>query len=82
MTLPENTDDIWRRAEIESPCIKVCVIHPDAGLCVGCQRTIDEIAAWSALTTPERRAIMLDLPARKALLRQRRGGRAARLARD
>lgn len=80
MTMPENTDDIWRRAEIESPCVKVCVIHPEVGLCVGCQRSRDEIAAWSAMTSAERRAIMAELPGRKAALRQRRGGRAARLA--
>lgn len=82
MTIPENTDEIWRRAEIDSPCVKVCVIHPEARICVGCQRSIEEIAAWSAMTTAERRAVMSQLAGRKAVLRQRRGGRAARLARE
>lgn len=75
-------DDVWKRDEIESPCVKVCVVHPQARICVGCNRTIEEISAWSRLTHEARRAIMADLPARAAQLTQRRGGRAARLARD
>ncbi len=73
------SDPIWQRAEIDSPCIKVCVIHPQARLCVGCLRTGDEIAAWSRMTPDARRSVMADLPARKPQLAQRRGGRAARL---
>jgi predicted Fe-S protein YdhL (DUF1289 family) len=71
-------DDIWRRDEIESPCVKVCVVHPEARICVGCNRTIDEIAAWSRLTHEARAAIMAELPSRGALLSRRRGGRAGR----
>ena len=79
MTAPENTDHIWKRAEIESPCIKTCVIHPETRLCTGCLRSIDEIGAWSRLSNEDRRAVMDDLPNRAPLLRKRRGGRAARL---
>jgi predicted Fe-S protein YdhL (DUF1289 family) len=75
------SDEIWARDEIESPCIKICVIHPEARLCTGCLRSIDEITAWSRLTPEARRAVMADLPARKARLSVRRGGRAARLKR-
>lgn len=74
-------DDIWRRDEIESPCVKICVIHPEARLCTGCYRSIDEIGAWSRLTAEERRRIMADLPARAEALATRRGGRRGRLAR-
>ncbi|MCX7299357.1 MAG: DUF1289 domain-containing protein [Rhodobacterales bacterium] len=79
MTHPDPSDHIWKRAEIESPCVKTCVIHPEARICVGCHRSIDEIATWSALTPEDRRTIMADLPSRAGLIRQRRGGRAARL---
>lgn len=72
-------EDVWQRAEIESPCVKVCVIHPEARICVGCLRSLDEIGTWSRLTPGERRAVMQDLPKRKALLARRRGGRAARV---
>ena len=75
------TDDIWARTEIDSPCIKLCVIHPEERLCVGCYRTIDEIANWSRLTPDERRAIMADLPNRAPRLAKRRGGRMGRLDR-
>lgn len=77
---PTATDDVWRRDEIESPCVKLCSIHPAAGICVGCLRTGAEIGGWSAMTRDERRAIMAELPGRKALLRRRRGGHAARTA--
>lgn len=76
------TDQIWKRDEIESPCINICVIHPSARLCTGCLRSIDEITQWSRMSAEARRAVMVDLPARQQLLTQRRGGRAGRLARD
>jgi uncharacterized protein len=38
-----------------------------SGLCIGCGRTIDEIAGWSDMSPGERPAIMAVLPARKAL---------------
>jgi predicted Fe-S protein YdhL (DUF1289 family) len=75
------TGEVWTREEIESPCVKVCVVHPQARLCVGCLRTMDEIAAWSRMTAETRRAIMAELPSRAGQLTQRRGGRAARQAR-
>ena len=79
MTTPKDTDAIWKRAEIESPCIKICVIHPETRLCTGCLRSIDEIGAWSRMTPEARSTIMAELPTRAALLKKRRGGRAARL---
>jgi predicted Fe-S protein YdhL (DUF1289 family) len=82
VTLPEPSDKIWQRAEIQSPCVKICVIHPETRLCVGCLRSIDEIGSWSRMTPDDRKAIMAELPGRAPLLRQRRGGRAARMARD
>ncbi len=75
------TDDIWKRDEIESPCVKICVIHPESGLCTGCHRTRAKIATWSRLTPEARRTIMADLPARGKTMVKRRGGRAARLER-
>lgn len=75
---PENSDPVWQRAEIESPCVKLCAIHPVEKICVGCLRTLSEIGAWSRLSPEERRAIMADLPARAPRLGQRRGGRLGR----
>jgi len=74
----QSSDRVWKRQEAESPCIKVCIVHPEARICTGCHRTLDEIAAWSRLSADERRTIIAELPARAGLLRQRRGGRAGR----
>ena len=75
------SDAVWRREEIESPCVKICVVHPEARICTGCQRSIDEITEWSRMSREARREIMEALPERKALIQKRRGGRAARMAR-
>jgi predicted Fe-S protein YdhL (DUF1289 family) len=74
------SDEIWTRNEIESPCIKICVVHPQARLCTGCLRSIDEIGSWSKMTPKERRTVMDELPERAKVFTKRRGGRAARLA--
>jgi predicted Fe-S protein YdhL (DUF1289 family) len=73
------SDEVWRRDEGPSPCIKLCVVHPEARLCLGCYRSVEEIAAWPRLDTDARRAIMAELPARAPLVAPtRRGGRAGR----
>ena len=72
-------DDVWERREIESPCVKICVVHPVERLCTGCLRTIDEITRWSRMSSEDRAAVMADLPARAPRLQKRRGGRAARV---
>jgi predicted Fe-S protein YdhL (DUF1289 family) len=76
------TDEVWKRAEIESPCVKVCVVDPATNLCLGCFRTLDEIAAWSSMSPETRRQVMAELPARRAARRPRQGGRAARRRSD
>ncbi len=43
---------------METPCVNICTIDPQSRLCVGCLRSIDEIARWSAMTSSERRRIM------------------------
>jgi predicted Fe-S protein YdhL (DUF1289 family) len=53
-------------ALIESPCTKVCKIAPGSRLCLGCMRSIDEIAAWTRMSPADRRAVMQALPARRA----------------
>jgi predicted Fe-S protein YdhL (DUF1289 family) len=50
---------------ISSPCTNVCTIDPRSGLCLGCGRTLDEIAQWGSLGETERRRIMAELPQRR-----------------
>lgn len=73
------TNMVWKRNEVESPCVQICVVHPTEKICTGCYRTIDEITRWSKMGSFERAEIMNDLPGRKPRLAKRRGGRAARL---
>ena len=49
-----------------SPCVDVCRMDPRTGLCEGCLRTLDEIAAWGTLTPAEKRAVLARLATRKA----------------
>ena len=72
--------DVWKRDEVESPCVNICVVHPVERICTGCLRSIDEIARWSKMTSDERAEIMATLPDRAPRLTKRRGGRAARQA--
>ncbi len=74
------SDEIWKRKEIESPCVKLCVVHPEERICIGCYRSIDEIGQWSRMTAESRRAVMDELPSRAPRLAKRRGGRASRVA--
>lgn len=58
-------------AAIESPCILVCVMDSQTGFCLGCARTLDEIAGWSTLDSDERRAVMALLAQRHERLEKR-----------
>jgi uncharacterized protein len=49
---------------ISSPCIKVCAVDGQTGLCMGCGRTLKEIAGWARFSEPERLDVMAELPAR------------------
>lgn len=51
-------------APIRTPCILVCLIDADSGLCQGCRRTLDEIAQWAVLDDATRDKVMAELPSR------------------
>ena len=51
---------------IPTPCIKVCVVDGESGLCLGCFRTLPEIARWAALDDATRGQLMEELPARRS----------------
>jgi predicted Fe-S protein YdhL (DUF1289 family) len=50
---------------LKSPCNKVCQIDSQSGLCIGCARTLDEIARWAQMTAAEREGVMAQLAQRK-----------------
>ncbi|MDB5457493.1 MAG: hypothetical protein JWP92_3078 [Caulobacter sp.] len=49
---------------IVTPCVKVCIVDGPTGLCLGCRRTLAEIANWARYSDAERSAIL------EALLRR------------
>jgi len=51
--------------DVPSPCISVCELDANGQICVGCFRTLDEIAAWGSLDVTAKRRILAELPARK-----------------
>lgn len=53
---------------VVTPCVKVCVVDGESGLCLGCFRTLGEIAGWGAFPPERRRAVMAELPARRSLI--------------
>jgi predicted Fe-S protein YdhL (DUF1289 family) len=70
--------------DIQTPCVKICVIDPQTDLCIGCARTRNEIGLWIEMGDVARVEVMAQLPERMANLtkgKTRRGGRAGRLAR-
>jgi len=58
-----------------SPCINVCSLDAD-GNCVGCYRTIDEIACWGSMTPDEQRAVLRRAEGRRGVA-SRLGGDAS-----
>ena len=54
---------------IATPCIKVCVVDGESGLCMGCYRALSEVAGWARLTDEARATIMAELPDRRSRIR-------------
>lgn len=42
---------------VPSPCINVCRMNAQSGLCAGCFRTIDEIVQWGSASDDVKRAV-------------------------
>ena len=49
---------------VSSPCIRVCTLDPETGLCEGCGRTREEITRWYRISEEERLSIIAELPER------------------
>ncbi|MEJ8859375.1 DUF1289 domain-containing protein [Variovorax robiniae] len=49
---------------VPSPCLSVCRIHDGSGLCLGCFRTLREIAQWSRMDDAGKRQVWVRLAQR------------------
>ncbi|MAI88967.1 DUF1289 domain-containing protein [Ponticaulis sp.] len=54
---------------ITSPCIRVCAIDGETGWCLGCGRTLKEIAQWVKYTDQQRDSITTDSKSRLEVLK-------------
>jgi predicted Fe-S protein YdhL (DUF1289 family) len=52
-------------ASVASPCTSVCIVDQVSGLCVGCFRTLDEIAGWIDFSGTKKRSVLAALAARR-----------------
>ena len=50
---------------VPSPCNSICTIDATLGVCIGCYRTLDEIASWMRLSDDAKREVVQSLPARR-----------------
>ncbi|MGE5649503.1 DUF1289 domain-containing protein [Noviherbaspirillum sp. UKPF54] len=57
-------------AQTPSPCINVCRMNAQTGLCEGCFRTIDEIARWGTASNEFKRAVWDEIKRRQEQLFQ------------
>ena len=64
-----------------SPCVDVCAIDEDTGWCIGCGRTMHEIATWASMGDPARTKILGEIETRKTQIPNREQ-RARRLRRS
>ena len=53
---------------VATPCVMVCTVDGASGLCLGCFRTLPEIATWSRMSEGERVEIMGELEGRRGLI--------------
>lgn len=68
------TDASRPPAPIKTPCIQVCVVDGESGFCLGCYRTLQEVAGWARLSEDERARLMAELPARRSRIRPEKLG--------
>ena len=42
---------------VPSPCVEICTLDPETGECLGCGRTVEEIAGWLTFSNAQKRAV-------------------------
>jgi uncharacterized protein len=53
---------------MKSPCIKICQMDPARGVCIGCCRSLDEIARWGGMSEAEQLEVLNQIPERRRRL--------------
>src|SRR3546814_13194313 len=66
----------------ESPCNGVCRIDEPSGWCIGCGRSLAEIAQWPTATNAQRSLIVVQLSDRLIELTHRRRSEERRVGKE
>lgn len=53
---------------VPSPCVKICQMDPADGLCIGCRRTLQEIADWLEMSPAAQLATLQRIAQRRQRL--------------
>ncbi len=56
---------------VPSPCTGVCKMKNEQ--CLGCQRTLDEIAGWGGMADTEKQAVLARIAQRRAMTEKNHG---------
>jgi predicted Fe-S protein YdhL (DUF1289 family) len=51
--------------DVASPCVNICRMSEETGVCIGCFRTLDEIAGWAGAGEHQRIAILAAVEKRR-----------------
>jgi uncharacterized protein len=62
---PDRTARAGPEEPVSSPCNSVCTMNADGVYCIGCFRTLDEIAGWAGFDNEQRRLIWKQLDERR-----------------
>jgi len=52
----------------DSPCVHVCLMDYDQGLCIGCWRTLDEITHWINFSPTKKQTVLAQIEQRRAAM--------------
>lgn len=50
----------------DSPCVHICLMDYQQGLCIGCHRTLDEITYWATYSSARKHEVLAALATRRA----------------
>lgn len=65
----QEFDPAKHQGPLPSPCVGICQMDRTSGLCMGCQRTINEIADWGVAPESKKRAIWEEIIRRRTARR-------------
>jgi predicted Fe-S protein YdhL (DUF1289 family) len=61
----DEFDPLAHQGKMPSPCINICRMDQQTGLCEGCLRSIDEIVAWGSASEEYKRAVWIEIRRRQ-----------------